>query len=96
MELFNDGILRAEVLQKNWLFLTWENNQIGKLPIRLVKDLKAMERIIKANDMIGWVCNSEKSHTKFHDILKRVGAVVYDEDDEFLFFKREIKNVQQN
>ena len=96
MELFNDGVMRAEILPKGWLFLTWENNKIGRLPIKLVKDLRAMERIIKENKWTGWVCNSEKSHGGMHKILKRVGAEVYDEDEEFLFFKKEISNVQPN
>lgn len=96
MVIFNDGIMSAELLPKNWLFLVWENNKIGRLPVSLVKNLKSMERIIKVNKWAGWVCNSEKEHEGMHKILKRVGAEVYDEDDEVFFFKKEISHVQSN
>lgn len=96
MQVFNDGVMSAEKLDDNWLFLCWENNGIGRLPVRLVKDLKKMEKYVEQRRMIGWVCNSEKSHKEFHNILRRVGAEVYDEDDEFLFFKKEIHHVQPN
>ena len=96
MEVFNDGIMHAQKLDDKWLFLCWENNDIGHLPIQLVKDLRKMEQLVVDNRMIGWVCNSEKRHKEFHNILRRVGAEVYDEDDEFLFFKKEIPNVQPN
>lgn len=94
MELFNDGVMRAEVLQNEWLFLTWENNTVGRLPVTLVKNLKKMEQHIRDKKMTGWVCNSEKSHAGMHKILKRVGAEVYDEDHEVFFFKKEIHNVR--
>ena len=91
-EVFNDGVMRAEELSKDWIFLTWENNEAGYLPVSLVRNLRKMESTIKQQKKIGWVCNSEKSHKDFHNILRRVGAEVYDEDDEFLFFKKEIKS----
>lgn len=96
MEILDDGIMRAEIIQKGWIFLTWENNQIGHLPVSLVKDLRKIERVIREQGMTGWVCNSEKKHTDFHAILKRVGAQVYDEDNEVYFFKKEISHVQSN
>lgn len=92
-DFFNDGVMSAQLLPKGWLFLYWETNDSGRLPIRLVKNLKAMERIITQNKWSGWVCNSEKDHTDFHKLLKRVGAQIYDEDDQVYFFKKELSHV---
>lgn len=93
MTIFNDGIMQADIIQKGWVFLTWINNEVGHLPVSLVKDLKRVEAIIKSERLKGWVCNSEKDHPQMHKILKRVGAQVYDEDNEVFFFKKEISHV---
>jgi hypothetical protein len=91
---FDDGVMRAQMLTQGWVFLYWVNNTLGRLPVKLVKDLRHLEKMIRLKGWTGWVCNSEKEHLQTHKLLKRVGAEVYDEDPKYLFFKKEINHVR--
>ena len=91
--VFNDGVMGAELIHENWLFIYWINNTIGFMPKRLVRDFRKMETLIRERGWKGWLMNSEKDHTQMHKMIEKVGGVKYDEHDDLLFFKKELSNV---
>lgn len=91
--VFDDGVMGAELVHGDWLFIYWINNAIGHMPKRLVKNFRKMEKLIRERGWKGWLMNSEKDHTEMHRLIKKVGGVEYDEDDKLLFFKKEFSNV---
>ena len=94
LTIYDDGVLRAELVHNGWLFIRWINNTIGHLPKTLVKSFRLMEKKIQENNWKGWLINSEKDHPEMHKLLEKVGGKKYDEDEDYLFFMKEFKNVR--
>lgn len=91
--VYDDGVMGAELIHDDWLFIYWINNAIGHLPRKLVRDFRAMEVLIRERRWKGWLMNSEKDHTEMHKIIRKVGGEQYDERGDLLFFKKEIPHV---
>lgn len=89
-KIYDDGVLEADVLSNGWVFICWVNNKIGYLPKSLIKALRKVESIIVDRDLNGWFCNSEKDHVGMHKIIEKVGAKRLKENDDLVWFKKEI------
>lgn len=77
----------------SWIFIRWVNNDVGHLTKTLIKDLRKIEALIREKKWKGWLTNSEKDHTVMHGIIEKLGGVKYDEDEELVFFKKEMNHV---
>jgi len=71
-----------------WVFINWLYP--GEKKFSAVKDVKRIERRIKAEGLRGWFASSEKDHETMHKILGKMGATLYGQDSVNLFFKKEV------
>lgn len=83
----------AILYDNGWVFVCWMNDKIGRLPIRLIKDLIKIESIIQQEKYNGWFCNSEIDHIKMHDIIRRKGGKEFNKDNHLIWFKKGFKYV---
>lgn len=88
-EVFNDGVLKADLLPDGLVWLRWLTNSRGYLQKTVVKDLFAVERMIVQNGWKAWGMSSEVENTTMHKILEKVGGVRVDKDDRYVYFKKE-------
>lgn len=93
--LFDDGIMRAEEVYSGWVLVRWVGEQTKMKFTRIYKDLKKLETHIRLSDLRGWMVASEPEHKKMHRIFERLGATQYGQDDEHLFFRKELNYVFQ-
>jgi hypothetical protein len=85
--------IEATPIHGNWLFIYWPNNETGRLSKSLIKSLRSIETQMPGLGFVGWLCNSERSHKTMHKLIEKFGAKRYAENDELLFFRKEIINV---
>jgi hypothetical protein len=92
-EVFNDGVLQG-VLVDGWVGLYWITNERGRLSKTMIKDVLKIERMILGGyPAKGWVCHSEHDHTGMHDVIRGMGGVEFNRDEQGLLFKKEITHV---
>lgn len=94
-EIFNDEVLKATLLDSNWVWVEWLNNTLGYLSKTVVKDLYYIEGICKTNRHEGWILGSERENTVMHGLIEKFGgrAIGYSQDGYKLFAKEVIGNV---
>lgn len=88
-EVFNDGVLKAELLPAGMVCLQWITNDRGYLQKTVVKDLRAVERLIVENGWKAWAMASEVENVVMHKIIEKVGGVRVNKDDRYVYFKKE-------
>ena len=88
--IFNDGVLEAILYPNQWLFVRWVQNTHGKLQKKLIKDLNLMERFILRMRLKGWFTLSETTHTQFHKLLTKFGALPREIEGDFQYFVKTI------
>lgn len=75
-KIFDDGILEATLYpESRWVFVRWIQNKHGRLQKKLVHDLNGIEQMILNKGWSGWFTDSELSHTDFHKLLIKFGAL---------------------
>lgn len=90
--IFTNGTIEASLMPEidKWVFLYWETNKLGHLPVSFLKGVKKSEALIKERKYPGWICNSEKEHKEMHEIIKKLGGKEYADDGELLWFRKKI------
>ena len=73
---------------RNWVFVCWD--EPGAERVTAIKELKALERVLKIRGLRGWLAASDRQFTKMHDILQRLGATRYAADEESYYFLKEV------
>lgn len=83
--------MKISRVHDNWVFIMLDDAAKGRK--EALKNLRWLEnRISKIPTIAGWICESKHCFKKMHDVLRRLGAVRYAEDDESYYFKKEIKH----
>lgn len=72
---FNDGVLEATLYSNNWVFVRWLQNKHGRLQKTLIRDLMHIEQVVLRAKLHGWFTDSELTHTDFHKLLIKFGAM---------------------
>lgn len=62
----------------------------GEFKLSAVKEFRRIEKEIRSRRGIGWLMESEKTHTQMHPIIEKLGGKKYAEDEHSFFFKKEI------
>jgi hypothetical protein len=87
-EIFNDGVMRATVLNNGWVVVEWLTDTIGYLSKTVVKDLRALEAFIRSKGLQGWVLGSEVGNTNMHKLIEKFGGTFQKEADGYrIYFK---------
>jgi hypothetical protein len=72
-----------------WVFINWLYP--GQNKFRAVKDVKAIEKRLRAEGLKGWFASSENEHRIMHTILMKMGAVPYSHDQHSFHFFKEVR-----
>jgi hypothetical protein len=73
---------------RHWVFINWLYP--GEKKFSAVKDVKRIEHEIKRSGAKGWYASSERAHTTMHEILKKMKAIKFREDEHNLYFMKEV------
>lgn len=84
------GVLHCDVIYGKWVYITWTGPDENKIKSR--KEMIGIEKGIRNKNLRGWIADSGKQYKKMHRILLKLGAKIYAEDKETLYFMKEISN----
>lgn len=73
---------------KGWVAIKWLYP--GERKFSAIKDVKRIETEIRHQRLKGWLASSEREHTTMHRILSKMGATPYGEDENAIFFMKEV------
>lgn len=90
-EIFNDGVMRATLLDNRWICVEWLTDTIGYLSKTVVKDLHKLERFIKQKHLNGWILGSEKENSDMHKLIARFGGQYSHEFEGYKIFAKRIR-----
>lgn len=91
-KIFDDKIMEATEYPEGWIFLRWLDNKVGRLSVKLVKDLMFMEDFILKYGYKGWFTSSEIAHHDFQMLLHKVGAKFMAKDTDFVYLCKWVQN----
>ena len=80
--------LLPEESHSGWIFIEWLYP--GENKFTAVKDVRRIEKEIRAQQLKGWLASSEKDHTTMHQILEKMGARCYGSDEHAFHFMKEV------
>lgn len=80
--------MHGDVIDGSWVFIQWVYP--GERKYTAYKELRKIEKEIRTHGLKGWYARSEKSHTIMHNFLTRFEAKPYGEDEESVYFKKEV------
>lgn len=89
-KIFDDGILEATLYSNKWVFCRWAQNGHGQLQKKLIKDINLIETFIFKSKLYGWFTDSELTHTGFHKLLIKFGAMPREITGNYLRFLKPI------
>lgn len=78
------------LIHRDWAYIVWTGPDERKVKSR--RELIEIEEMIRGNGLRGWIADSGKQYKKMHRILLKLGAKIYAEDKETLYFMKEISN----
>lgn len=87
-EIFNDGVLRATRTPDNWVVVEWLTNKVGYLSKTVVKDLHYVEKLIKQQNLNGWILGSEVENVLMHKLIMRFGGIYQKDFDGYKIYAK--------
>lgn len=91
MIVFNDGVLRATLVENHWVCVEWLTDTIGYLSKTVVKDLKLIEEMCRNNNWRGWILGSELENQGMHRLIEKFGGVYHTQDLTYKFYYKRIQ-----
>lgn len=79
-----------KLIHGGWAYILWR--EPGKMKVKALKELRRIEADIESKGMKGWIAESEFQFKAMHRVLEKLGAKVYAQDKESLYFKKEMTN----
>jgi len=83
-------ILDWQVVCDGWAYIQWVGPDDSK--VKAYRELRRIETEIKKRGLRGWIADSAKIYPSMLRVLKKLGAVVYKEEKNALWFKKEIND----
>lgn len=83
-------ILEWQIFNNKWAYIQWVGPDESK--VKAYRELRQIESEIKERGLVGWIADSARIYPSMLRVLKKLGAVVYKEEKNALWFKKEIND----